>query len=221
MSHCGQTVGWIKIPLGTKVGHSPGHIALDGDPVPSRKGAQQPLTFRPMSVVAKGWMDQDTTWYGGRCRPRRHCVRWGPSSPHGKGHSSPSPLFRPMSIVAKRSPISTAAELLRAERQTQRQTYRHADCNTLHPCRVEAINSKHQRRRPTYFSLGLSSTSVSSILPRSASLQWKTLAEPVLEVGRYGMVSHTGASSYCLKPYRHFQCDKYHSGMPNGQRRPQ
>ena len=25
-----------------------------------------------------GWMDQDATWYGGRPRPRRHCVRWGP-----------------------------------------------------------------------------------------------------------------------------------------------
>jgi len=35
-----------------------------------------------------GSMDQDVTRYGGRPRPRRHCVRWGPSSPHGKGHSS-------------------------------------------------------------------------------------------------------------------------------------
>jgi len=37
-----------------------------------------------------GWMYQDTTWYGGTLRPRRHCVRWRPSSPlHTKGHSSP------------------------------------------------------------------------------------------------------------------------------------
>jgi len=28
-----------------------------------------------------GWMDQDETWYGGRPRPRPHCVRWGTSSP--------------------------------------------------------------------------------------------------------------------------------------------
>jgi len=35
-----------------------------------------------------GWMHQDVTWYGGRPRPWRHCVRWGPSSLHGKGHSS-------------------------------------------------------------------------------------------------------------------------------------
>ena len=31
------------------------------------------------------WMDQDTTWYGDRPRPRRHCVRWGPSSPMKRG----------------------------------------------------------------------------------------------------------------------------------------
>ena len=28
-----------------------------------------------------GWMDEDATWYGGRPRPRRHCVRWGLRSP--------------------------------------------------------------------------------------------------------------------------------------------
>jgi len=31
-------------------------------------------------------MDQDATWYGGRPRLRRHCVRWRPSSPP-KGHT--------------------------------------------------------------------------------------------------------------------------------------
>jgi len=28
-----------------------------------------------------GCMDQDAIWYGGRPRPRQHCVTWGPSSP--------------------------------------------------------------------------------------------------------------------------------------------
>jgi len=32
--YCGQKVGWIKMPLGTRVGLSPGHIVLDGDPAP-------------------------------------------------------------------------------------------------------------------------------------------------------------------------------------------
>ena len=62
--YCGQTAGWIKMPLGTAVDLGPGHIMLDGD-----------------------------------------------SAPPGKGHSSPPPL-RPMSIVAKRSPISATAEHL-------------------------------------------------------------------------------------------------------------
>jgi len=34
-----------------------------------------------------GWMDSDDTWYGDRPRPRRLCVRWGPSYPQKKGHT--------------------------------------------------------------------------------------------------------------------------------------
>jgi len=78
-----------------------------------------PYAMGPLSSVCpvydvgvlwpNGWMDQDATWYGGKPRPRPYCVRWGPAS-HGKGHSSPH--FWPMSIVAKRSPISVTAEVL-------------------------------------------------------------------------------------------------------------
>jgi len=32
--YCGQTVAWIKMKLGTKVGLGPGHIVLDRDPAP-------------------------------------------------------------------------------------------------------------------------------------------------------------------------------------------
>jgi len=116
------------------------------------KGAQTPI-FGPCPLWPNGWMDQDATWYGGRHRPRRHCVRWGPSSPPQKGAEprqflahvycgqtagwvtiplcmevtlSPGhivfngnpvppkrvtvPNFRPMSVVAKRLPISATAE---------------------------------------------------------------------------------------------------------------
>jgi len=31
---CGQTAGWIKMPLGMEVDLSPGHIVLDGDLAP-------------------------------------------------------------------------------------------------------------------------------------------------------------------------------------------
>ena len=52
--YCGQTVGWIKMKLGTEVGIGPCHIVLDGDSVPPKRGIDPPaLNFRPMSVVAK------------------------------------------------------------------------------------------------------------------------------------------------------------------------
>ena len=34
--YCGQTVGWIKISLGTEVGLGPGHIVLDGTQLPQK-----------------------------------------------------------------------------------------------------------------------------------------------------------------------------------------
>jgi len=37
---CGQTAGWIKMPLGGKVGLGPGHIVLHGDPSHPHIGAQ-------------------------------------------------------------------------------------------------------------------------------------------------------------------------------------
>jgi len=41
--YCGETVGWIKMALGMKVGLGPGYIVLDGDPVPlPKKGAEPP-----------------------------------------------------------------------------------------------------------------------------------------------------------------------------------
>ena len=50
--YCGQTAGWMKTPLGTEVDLGPGHIVLDWDPAPPPKEAQQPPSFRPMSIVA-------------------------------------------------------------------------------------------------------------------------------------------------------------------------
>jgi len=45
--YCGETVGWMKTPLGTEVDLGPGHIVLDGDPAHPAKGAQQPPLFGP------------------------------------------------------------------------------------------------------------------------------------------------------------------------------
>jgi len=49
---CGQTVGWIKMPLGVEVGLDPGDMLLAG----AERGTA-PATFWPMSIVAK-WLDR-------------------------------------------------------------------------------------------------------------------------------------------------------------------
>ena len=78
--YCGQTVGWIKMKLGTPVGLDPGHIVLDGDPAPPHpKGHSPHPIFGPYLLRPNGCMDQDATWYGARPQPRRLCVRWEPS----------------------------------------------------------------------------------------------------------------------------------------------
>jgi len=43
--YCGQTAGWIKMPLGMEVGLGPCHILLDGDPARPKWGAQPFLQF--------------------------------------------------------------------------------------------------------------------------------------------------------------------------------
>jgi len=97
--------------LGMEVGLGPGHIVLDGNLLPfPKKGTQPPTIFGPCMLWPNGWMDQNATWYKDRPRPRPHCVTWGPSSPSHKGHS-PQNIW-PMSIVARRSPISATAEHL-------------------------------------------------------------------------------------------------------------
>jgi len=49
--YCAETAGWMKTPLVTEADLGPGHIVLDGVPA-TAKGAQPPLSFLPMSIVA-------------------------------------------------------------------------------------------------------------------------------------------------------------------------
>ena len=51
---CGQTAGWIKMPLGMEVGLGPDDFVLNADPVCSRKKAQPPPNFWPMSILDFG-----------------------------------------------------------------------------------------------------------------------------------------------------------------------
>jgi len=89
--HCGQTVGRIKMELGMRVGLGPGHIVLDGDPAPPPPKKHSP---KFLTHICCGCMDKDATWYGGRHRPTRLCVRWGPHSPPQKGGGA-LPIFGP------------------------------------------------------------------------------------------------------------------------------
>jgi len=46
-AYCGQTAGYMSIPLGTEIGLGPGDIVLDGDPAPQRKGTRHLPLFGP------------------------------------------------------------------------------------------------------------------------------------------------------------------------------
>jgi len=49
--YCGQTIGWIRMPLIMEVDLGPGHIVLDGDPASAKRGTAPPPTFRPTAVA--------------------------------------------------------------------------------------------------------------------------------------------------------------------------
>ena len=86
---CGQTAGWVKIPLSAEVGLGPGDIVLDGDPAPPRKrGHSSPPPLLGLCIVAKRL---DESWYGSSPRPRSNCVRWGSSFlRRRKWHNTPN-----------------------------------------------------------------------------------------------------------------------------------
>jgi len=88
--YCGQTAGCIKVPLGMEVGLSLGDCVLMGTQPPTPRGAEPHPIFGPSLLWPNGCMDQDATWYGGRPRPTRHCVRCGPSYRRKKGTPTPT-----------------------------------------------------------------------------------------------------------------------------------
>jgi len=83
----------LNLNTSLKTGHF-GYVFLSKSLVSVLKKLD--LTQKARSVC----MNQNDTWYGGRPRPRRLCVRWGPRSPAKKGAEPQN--FRPMFIVAKR-----------------------------------------------------------------------------------------------------------------------
>jgi len=81
--------------LGMKVSFGPGHIVLDGEWTQLPQRGHSPQYSANVCCGQTAWMDQDATWYGGRPRPRPHCVRWGLSSPRKGAQQPPPPLFGP------------------------------------------------------------------------------------------------------------------------------
>jgi len=51
---CGQTAGWIKTPLCTKVGLGPGHILFYGDPAHPKRGTAPHPIFGPCILWPNG-----------------------------------------------------------------------------------------------------------------------------------------------------------------------
>ena len=91
--YCGQTAGWIKMPLGIEVGLSPGDFVLDGDPAPLPKRGQSRPQFSAHFYCGQTagcikmplGMEVGLTW--------GLCVRWRPASPPKKG--AEPPIFGP------------------------------------------------------------------------------------------------------------------------------
>jgi len=57
--YCGQTAGWIKMPLGMEVNLGPGDVVLDGVAAPPKRGTAP--VFVPCLLWPNGWMDEDAT----------------------------------------------------------------------------------------------------------------------------------------------------------------
>ena len=66
---CGQTTGWIKMPLGTEVTLSPGNVVIHRVPASPLQGAH-PLVFGLCLLWQNSWMNEYATWYGSRPRRR-------------------------------------------------------------------------------------------------------------------------------------------------------
>jgi len=97
--YCGQTVAWIKMPLGAEVGLSTGHNVSNGDPaVPLRKGHSSPHFLAHIYCgQTAGWIKMSLGTAVGLSPG--HVVLDGDPATAKKGGSAPN--FHIMSIVAK------------------------------------------------------------------------------------------------------------------------
>ena len=93
--HCGQRLDGLRCHLVWRYVSAQATLCLMGIPLPQKKGTAPYPIFGPGLLWPSSWMDQGATWYGGKPRPRRHCVRCGCSSRSKAGQPSPPPVFGP------------------------------------------------------------------------------------------------------------------------------
>ena len=99
-----QTVGWIKMPLGTKVRLGPGHIVSDGAQLhflPPKWHSPLHFSAHVCCGQTAGWIKMLPGTKVGLSPATLCCI--GTQLPQKGGRA---PNFRPVFIVAKRSPIS-------------------------------------------------------------------------------------------------------------------
>jgi len=101
--------GWINMPLGREVGLGLSDTVLDGDPAPPpKKGHSPQFSAHVYCGQTAGWIKMPLGMELGL--GPGHIVLDGELVPQKKGGTALN--FQPMSIVAKRSPISATAEHL-------------------------------------------------------------------------------------------------------------
>jgi len=101
--HCGQTAGWIKMKLGMQVSIGPGRIVLDGTQLPRKMGIAAPqFSSHVYCSLTAAWIKMKLGVEVGL--GSGHIVLDGDPPPPPKGAQPPN--FQPISVVAKRSPIS-------------------------------------------------------------------------------------------------------------------
>jgi len=107
-SCCSQMAGWIKMPLGMEVGLDPCHVVLDGDRAPAKNGTDPPQIPAHVCCGQTAGLIKIPIGTKVGLGPGHTVLHGDPAFPE----RGTAPNFRPMSIVAKRSPISAMAEYL-------------------------------------------------------------------------------------------------------------
>jgi len=98
--------------LGIEVGLGPGHIVLDGDSAPAEMGTASYFSAHILCGQTAAWIKMPLVTEVG-LGPGDFVSDGDPcSSPSPPKKGGTVPNFWPMSIVAKRPPISATAELL-------------------------------------------------------------------------------------------------------------